>query len=51
LYVALDQQYIHRQAFDEVYEQAEKTAKMVSGLITYLRNNIASRTKETRGTK
>jgi hypothetical protein len=37
LYVALDQGYVKEQEFKEIYEQADKTARIVSGLITYLR--------------
>lgn len=36
LYVALDQEYISQTDFDALYEQAEKAAKLISGLITYL---------------
>jgi four helix bundle protein len=39
LYVALDQAYIAKDQFDEIYKQAEKTGKMVSNLIKYLRNS------------
>jgi hypothetical protein len=39
MYVAMDQCYISRDTFDGIYQQADKTAKMISGLITYLRNN------------
>ena len=39
MYVALDQDYITKDTFNEIYQQAEKTSKMVSGLITYLLNN------------
>jgi len=39
LYIALDQGYINQVQFDEIYNQATKTAKIISGLITYLRNN------------
>ena len=39
MYVAMDQNYIMKDTFDEIYQQAEKTSKMVSGLITYLLNN------------
>ncbi|MEK6697998.1 MAG: four helix bundle protein [Nitrospirota bacterium] len=39
MYVAHDQQYISRDVFDAIYTQAEKTSKMISGLITYLMNN------------
>ena len=37
LYIALDQKYVTQEQFDTIYQQAEKTAKMISGLITYLR--------------
>ena len=37
LYVALDQGYIDKKQFDDIYEQANKTAKIISGLIKYLR--------------
>lgn len=39
MYVAFDQEYINRKTFDSIYNQAEKTSKIISGLITYLRNN------------
>jgi four helix bundle protein len=39
MYVALNQDYITKDTFHEIYQQAEKTSKMVSGLITYLFNN------------
>jgi len=45
LYVAFDQDYINHQHFDNIYAQAEKTAKMISGLIKYLRTK---QTKQTR---
>ena len=38
-YVALDQKYIHQEAFDKIYHQAEKVSKLNSGLITYLLQN------------
>ena len=41
MYVAMDQCYISRDTFDGIYQQADKTAKMISGLITYLPNNEA----------
>ena len=37
--VAMDQHYVTDEIFDEIYKQADKTAKMISGLITYLRKN------------
>lgn len=45
MYVALNQNYVTKETFEEIYKQAEKTAKMASGLITYLR------TKSTKSTK
>ncbi len=41
LYVALDQHYISQDTFSTIYQQAVKTSKIVSGLITYLRNNVS----------
>ena len=40
LYVALDQNYISRQAFDKIYAQAEKVSKMDSGFIKYLTSQL-----------
>ena len=37
LYVALDQGYIDQKHFDGIYEQAQKTAQLVSAFIKYLR--------------
>jgi len=34
MYVAMDQHYVTKEIFDNIYRQAEKTAKMISGLIT-----------------
>jgi len=45
LYVALDQSYIAKEQFDEIYRQADKTGKMVSNLIKYLRNSQTRPTK------
>ena len=36
LYVALDQQYMTEADFQRLYAQAEKVARLTSGLITYL---------------
>ncbi len=38
-YVALDQRYISKESFEEIYEQADQVSKIVSGLITYLLRN------------
>jgi four helix bundle protein len=51
LYIALDQGYIERKQFDEIYEQASKTAMIISGLIKYLRSKSTKPTKQTRETK
>lgn len=37
LYAALDQNYINQDEFEQLYGQVDKTAKMISGLIKYLR--------------
>ena len=37
LYVAMDQHYMGQREFDLIYEQANKTARLISGLIKYLR--------------
>jgi four helix bundle protein len=39
MYVAMDQHYVMKETFDNIYQQASKTGKMISGLITYLREN------------
>ena len=45
LYIALDQGYIDQKDFNEIYDQANKTAMIISGLIRYLRTK---KTKPTR---
>jgi four helix bundle protein len=47
-YVALDQGYIDQKQFDAIYNQANKTAKIISGLIKYL---SAKQTRPTKKTK
>jgi len=44
LYVAQDQGYIGKSEFDQIYNQADKTARMIFGLIKYLRSS----TKQTK---
>jgi four helix bundle protein len=51
LYVALDQGYIDQAQFDEIYEQANKTAMIISGLIKYLRTHSTKQTESTKSTK
>jgi four helix bundle protein len=45
LYIALDQGYIDENQFNEIYEQANKTAMIISGLIKYLRNKSTKQTR------
>jgi four helix bundle protein len=47
LYVAIDQKYLSQESFDEIYAQAEKTSKIISGLVKYLR----TKTKQTSQTR
>jgi four helix bundle protein len=44
LYVAVDQKYLLPETFDSIYAQAEKTSRIISGLIKYLRK----KTKQTK---
>ena len=39
IYLALDQNYIGKEEFDNIYKQAEKTRKIVDGLIRYLKKS------------
>ena len=39
MYVARDQEYVSKETFDGIYGQAGKTARMISGMITYLLSN------------
>ncbi len=40
LYAALDQTYISKDIFNELYEKTEEVAKILSGFITYLLNKL-----------
>jgi four helix bundle protein len=40
LYVALDQNYIEKDLFKQIYNQAETISKMESGFIKYLQNQL-----------
>ena len=42
LYIAVDQDYLTKDMFESIYGQADKTSRIISGLIKYLR------TKQTR---
>lgn len=48
MYIAVDLGYVSKDAFDLIYEQANKTSRIISGLITYLRTTQAKSTKQTR---
>ena len=37
-YIALDQNYISREAFNEIYNKGFKTIKIIDGLLRYLRS-------------
>lgn len=39
-YVALDQEYISREDFEKIYNQAEIVSKMDSGFIKYLQSQL-----------
>lgn len=39
LYVALDQEYIANDKFNEIYKHADKIAKLISSFISYLLKN------------
>jgi four helix bundle protein len=40
LYVALDQGYLTKDKFEEIYTQADLVSKMISGLIKYLNSEL-----------
>ena len=51
LYIAFDRGYIGKESFDDIYGQANKTGKLISGLITYLLRSNPKSTKPTKRTK
>ncbi|MBM4079543.1 MAG: four helix bundle protein [Planctomycetes bacterium] len=42
-YVALDQGYVIPFLFEQIYQQADKTVKIVDGFLRYLRSHQRSR--------
>ncbi len=48
LYIAVDQGYLSRDAFELIYAQADKVGRIISGLIKYLRTKQTSSTKQTK---
>lgn len=51
LYIAADQGYVSKETFDSIYKQADKTGRIISGLIKYLRTKQSEQTKRTRQTR
>jgi four helix bundle protein len=49
-YVALDRKYVKKEAFDKIYRQSDKVARMESKLITYLLS-CERKTRQTKQTK
>lgn len=45
-YVALDQEYISEELFQEIYGQAVKTMQIIDGLLRYLRSHRAQRNQQ-----
>ncbi len=45
LYIAVEQGYVSKPAFDSMYQQADKTSRIISGLIKYLRSKQTKQTK------
>jgi four helix bundle protein len=45
LYITVDQGYLSKDAFESIYAQVDRTGRIISGLIKYLR------TKQTKSTK
>ena len=44
-YVSLDQKYISQHSFQELYDQALKTIKIIDGLLRYLRSTRPNKNK------
>jgi four helix bundle protein len=45
LYIAVDQGYLSKDAFESIYAQADRTGRIISGLIKYLRTKQAKSTR------
>ncbi len=45
LNIAEEQGYVSKPAFDAMYQQADKTSRIISGLIKYLRSKQTTQTK------
>ncbi|MFZ7124550.1 MAG: four helix bundle protein [Desulfobacterales bacterium] len=51
LYVALDQEYVLKNAFDELYDQAQQTIKVIDGLLRYLRHHETTKKQKAKKTR
>jgi len=51
LYVSLDQVYIDKAEFGELYEKADKVQRQLSSLIKYLDSTLKRKSQETRETR
>jgi four helix bundle protein len=45
LYIAVNQGYLSKEAFESIYAQSGKTSRIISGLITYLRKKRNNRSE------
>lgn len=48
LYIAVDQGYVAKDTFESLYKQADKTARIISGLIKYFRSKQTKPIKPTK---
>lgn len=48
LYIAVDQGYLSKETFESISKQADRTARIISGLIKYLGAEQTKRTRPTR---
>ena len=48
LYISLDLNYINKEEFQATYNHAQKIAKLINGLITYLKSQTESYSKTTK---
>jgi len=51
LYVSLDQGYVDKAEFEELYEKADKVQRQLSSLIKYLGSTLKRKTRQTQETR
>ncbi len=51
LYVSLDQGYIEKAEFEQLYEKADKIQRQLSSLIKYLDSTLKRKTRQTQETR